>query len=81
MIYSDGAGAAIIEGSEDETGMLSYESGTYAVDEANYLFFGKSYNTDLDPDTRYIKMHGRKIYEFALTTVPAAMKSCLTKAE
>jgi 3-oxoacyl-[acyl-carrier-protein] synthase-3 len=38
------------------------------MDEANYLFFGKSYNTDLDPDTRYIKMHGRKIYEFALTT-------------
>jgi hypothetical protein len=37
-------------------------------------FFCKSYNTELDPDTRYIKMHGRKIYEFALTTVPAAMK-------
>jgi 3-oxoacyl-[acyl-carrier-protein] synthase-3 len=49
--------------------MLSYESGTYAMDEANY--FGKSYNPNLDPDTRYIKMHGRKIYEFALTTVPA----------
>jgi 3-oxoacyl-[acyl-carrier-protein] synthase-3 len=43
--------------------MLSYESGTYAMDEANYLFFGKSYNTELDPDTRYIKMHGRKIYD------------------
>jgi 3-oxoacyl-[acyl-carrier-protein] synthase III len=40
----------------------------------------KSYNTELDPDTRYIKMHGRKIYEFALTTVPAAMKSCLDKS-
>jgi 3-oxoacyl-[acyl-carrier-protein] synthase-3 len=59
---------------------MSYESGTYAMDEANYLFFGKSYNTELDPDTRYIKMHGRKIYEFALTTVPAAMKSCLDKS-
>ncbi|TDD75854.1 3-oxoacyl-ACP synthase III family protein [Flavobacterium caseinilyticum] len=80
MIYSDGAGAAIIEASEDETGMLSYESGTYANDEANYLFFGKSYNQDLDPDIRYIKMYGRKIYEFALTTVPAAMKSCLDKS-
>jgi 3-oxoacyl-[acyl-carrier-protein] synthase-3 len=80
MIYSDGAGAAIIEASDDDTGMLSYESGTYAIDEANYLFFGKSYNTDLDPDTRYIKMHGRKIYEFALNTVPAAMKSCLDKS-
>ncbi|MGA9639749.1 3-oxoacyl-ACP synthase III family protein, partial [Flavobacterium sp.] len=43
-------------------------------------FFGKSYNIDLDPDTRYIKMHGRKIYEFALSNVPLAMKSCLDKS-
>nr|WP_309755465.1 ketoacyl-ACP synthase III [Flavobacterium sp.] len=77
MIYSDGAGASIIEASEDETGMLSHESATYAIDEAHYLFFGKSYNSDLGPDTRYIKMYGRKIYEFALSQVPAAMKSCL----
>lgn len=80
MIYSDGAGAAIIEASDDETGMLSYESATYAYDEADYLFFGKSYNTELDQNTRYIKMHGRKIYEFALSNVPAAMKSCLDKS-
>jgi 3-oxoacyl-(acyl-carrier-protein) synthase III len=80
MIYSDGAGASIIEASDDESGMLSYESATYANDEANYLFFGKSYNPDLDPDTRYIKMYGRKIYEFALNNVPAAMKSCLDKS-
>jgi hypothetical protein len=37
-----------------------YHGGTYAMDEANYLFFGKSYNTELDPDTRYIKMHAVK---------------------
>lgn len=80
MIYSDGAGASIIEASNDETGMLAYESATYANDEANYLFFGKSYNPDLDPDTRYIKMYGRKIYEFALSQVPAAMKNCLDKS-
>lgn len=80
MIYSDGAGAAIIEASDDETGMLAYESATYANDEANYLFFGKSYNPELDPDTRYIKMYGRKIYEFALNQVPVAMKSCLDKS-
>lgn len=80
MIYSDGAGAAIIEASEDEAGMLSYESATYANDEAGFLFFGKSYNPDLDPDIRYIKMYGRKIYEFAISQVPAAMKSCLDKS-
>lgn len=80
MIYSDGAGASIIEASDDESGLLSYESATFANDEAGYLFFGKSYNPDLDPETKYIKMYGRKIYEFALSNVPSAMKSCLDKS-
>lgn len=80
MIYSDGAGATIIEASGDETGLLAHESATFAYDEAYYLFFGSSYNKDLDPDVRYIKMHGRKIYEFALNQVPLAMKSCLDKS-
>lgn len=80
MIYSDGAGASILEASEDEAGLLSYESATYATDEANYLYFGKSYNPDLDPDIKYIKMYGRKIYEFALSQVPLAMKNCLDKS-
>jgi 3-oxoacyl-[acyl-carrier-protein] synthase-3 len=80
MIYSDGAGASIIEASNDASGMLSYESATFANEEAGYLFFGKSYNTELDPDTKYIKMYGRKIYEFALSNVPTAMQSCLDKS-
>lgn len=80
MIYSDGAGASILEASTDETGLLSYESATFANDEANFLFFGKSYNPDLDPDIKYIKMYGRKIYEFALNNVPCAMKSCLDES-
>lgn len=80
MIYSDGAGASIIEASDDETGLLAYESATYAYEEAYHLFFGKSFNKDLDPDVRYIKMHGRKIYEFALSRVPQAMKDCLDKS-
>ncbi|TDO77331.1 3-oxoacyl-[acyl-carrier-protein] synthase-3 [Flavobacterium chryseum] len=80
MIYSDGAGASILEASQDEAGLLSYESATFANDEANFLYFGKSYNPDLDPDIKYIKMYGRKIYEFALSKVPLAMKDCLDKS-
>ncbi|WDO14338.1 ketoacyl-ACP synthase III [Flavobacterium sp. WW92] len=80
MIYADGAGATIVEGTEDSEGILSYESATFAYEEANYLYFGESYNKDLDPDVRYIKMFGRKIYEFALSQVPCAMKSCLGKS-
>ena len=80
MIYSDGAGATVVEACDDKDGLLSYESGTFSYDEANYLYFGKSFNKDLDPDVRYIKMYGRKIYEFALSKVPQAMKNCLDKS-
>ena len=36
--------------------------------------------TNEHPDVRYIKMHGRKIYEFALNNVPNAMKVALDKS-
>lgn len=77
MIYSDGAGATVIEATNDEGGILAHESATFAFDEAKYLFFGESYNKELNSDVCYIKMYGRKIYEFALNNVPKAMKECL----
>lgn len=77
MIYADGAGAAIIEATATNEGILAFDSATFAIEEANYLFFGNSFDKSLDADVRYIKMHGRKIYEFALKNVPLAMKECL----
>ncbi len=79
MIYSDGAGATILEGLPDSGNILAHESCTHANGEAYYLFFGDSYNKDSDKDVRFIKMYGRKIYEFALTHVPSAMQVCLDK--
>ena len=80
MIYADGAGATILETTDENCGILSHESASYTYTEKDYLFYGKSFNNDLDPDVFYIKMHGRKIYEFALSNVPTAMKSCLEKS-
>jgi 3-oxoacyl-[acyl-carrier-protein] synthase-3 len=80
MIYSDGAGATILEATDEDGGVLSHESATFTYDEANYLFFGSSFNTQHDSNVRYIKMHGRKIYEFALIEVPKAMAACLEKS-
>ncbi|MCB0399047.1 MAG: ketoacyl-ACP synthase III [Winogradskyella sp.] len=81
MIYSDGAGASIVEATDDSnSGILAHESASFTYDEAYYLYFGNSNNKALCPDTRYIKMHGRKIYEFALTNVAQAMKDCLEKS-
>jgi 3-oxoacyl-[acyl-carrier-protein] synthase-3 len=82
MIYADGAGACVLELVEGEKkeGILSYIAASYASKEAYYLYLGKSNLERSDPKIRYIKMHGRKIYEFALIHVPFAMKTCLDKA-
>jgi 3-oxoacyl-[acyl-carrier-protein] synthase-3 len=79
MIYSDGAGAVILEATDNEGGILAHDSATYALDEAHYIYFGETNNQEISDKRRYIKMYGRKIYEFALNNVPNAMKSCLDK--
>lgn len=80
MIYSDGAGAVIVEESNEESGIIAHESATYALDEAHFIYFGETNNPENTSQRRYIKMYGRKIYEFALTNVPLALKSCLDKS-
>lgn len=80
MIYADGAGAVVIEKSTDDCGIISHATESHTLNEADFIHFGKSYNCDHDPNVRYIKMFGKKIYEFALTHVPLAMKECLDKS-
>lgn len=80
MIYSDGAGASVIEATSEEGGILAHLSATYAFDEAHFIYFGESNNLEKKDNRRYIKMFGRKIYEFALNHVPQAMKACLEKS-
>lgn len=80
MIYSDGAGATVLELTQEEGGIINHSSATFAMNEANLLFMGNSYNSELTPSTKYLKMFGRKIYEFALNNVPTAMKDCLDES-
>lgn len=81
MIFSDGAGACVVETTDSSnTGILSSSTLSHCEDETFYLFMGKSNFPESDPRTRYIKMNGRKVYEYAIKHVPDAMKSCLDKA-
>jgi len=80
MIFSDGAGAVVAEyretGNEGQ-GVLGSVAKTYSLEEIDYINMGMSYYPDSDPAIRYIKMKGRKVYEFAMKSVPAGMKHCL----
>tara|TARA_B100000989_G_scaffold293241_1_gene270324 strand:- start:767 stop:1822 length:1056 start_codon:yes stop_codon:yes gene_type:complete len=76
MIYADGAGAAVVEQVDDQAGILSHKTVTYTYEgEANFIFYGPSNQSR--KGTKYIKMQGRKVYEFALSKVPAAIQNCL----
>lgn len=80
MIYSDGAGAVILEADAEAGGILAHETVTHTREEVQFIYFGKSNNAEEKSNTHYIKMYGRKVYNFALTNVPLAMKSCLDKS-
>jgi 3-oxoacyl-[acyl-carrier-protein] synthase-3 len=81
MIFSDGAGACIVEHSDDSnTGILASSVQSHCDDETYFLYLGKSYHPEGEEATRYIKMKGRKVYEYAIKNVPIAMKECIEKA-
>ncbi|WP_167341890.1 MULTISPECIES: 3-oxoacyl-ACP synthase III family protein [Nonlabens] len=80
MIYSDGAGAAIVEPSMDEHGILGQATATYTEEETYFIFNETSYNKEIEDKTQYIKMYGRRIYNFALSKVPDGMKAAMDQA-
>mgnify|MGYP000682875766 CR=1 FL=1 len=82
MIYADGAGATIIEAMESETpvGILSHQTRSDTVEHAFELWMDKSYDPKYTGNEVYLKMYGRKLYNYALTNVPSTVKESLEKA-
>lgn len=83
MLYADGAGATILEArkSDSPTGILVHSTRSDTLRHAKMLFMDKSYNPDFTPkDNIFLKMHGRKLYQYALEHVPQAIKDCLEKS-
>ncbi len=82
MIFSDGAGATIVEGvvSNEPIGILSHSSRSDSNPYMNLLTFGKSYNPDYDSKELLIKMAGHKVYVYALSFVPGVVKDSIDKA-
>lgn len=82
MIYADGAGAVVLEARESNVpvGILSHKSRSDTFLYSDMLRMGKSNHPDhSDSSDLFIKMNGRKLYQYALETVPPAIKACLEK--
>jgi len=82
MIYADGAGATILEAIENRepVGILSHAARSDALKHAYMLRMDKSYNPNYKGNELFLKMDGRKLYEYALKTVPRVVKESLEKA-
>jgi len=83
MLYADGAGAVVLEGRESTTpiGIIAHKTRSDTLHHAGLLHMGPSYNTDFDePKDLFLKMNGRRLYQYALETVPQAIKVCLDKS-
>lgn len=81
MIFADGAGAALLEAveSDEPVGMLKHAVQTDTEEHLDLLRMDEPYNPDLKGKNLYLKMYGRRLYNYALTNVPQLAKECLDK--
>lgn len=81
MIFADGAGAVVVSASEDsDSGIISESTICFNGEELSYLETGPSLNLNHCVERQFVRMRGRKIYEFALKYVPNAIKNTIDKA-
>lgn len=82
MIYSDGAGAAVIEAQQrtDAAGFLTHATRSDTLKHARLLWMGPSYMDGHEPERLFVKMYGRKLYSYAVNHVPALVKDTLDRA-
>jgi 3-oxoacyl-[acyl-carrier-protein] synthase-3 len=80
MIYSDGAGAALVEATHGDAGILAHVTRSDTLEEAYLLWIDKSYNPKLNGGNLFLKMQGHEIYKYAVKTVPEVVKQSLDKA-
>jgi 3-oxoacyl-[acyl-carrier-protein] synthase III len=81
MIFSDGAGAIVLEYKDvTNEGVLSAGVLSHSGEELDYLYMDDPYYNETNTEIKFMKMKGRKVYEYALKHVPEAMKECLDKS-
>jgi 3-oxoacyl-[acyl-carrier-protein] synthase III len=81
MIFADGAGAVVVKRTDEENvGIIAHNTICDNGPELNYLANGSSLNKDSDQNRIYVRMQGRKIYEYALKNVPIAIKETIDDA-
>ena len=84
VLFGDGAGAVVLESSDQPTGVLSFSMGTRGADYDALIHRASGCvhppgDEPFDESVRYLQMDGRRILGFAVRTVRAAVRRELAK--
>lgn len=79
MIFADGAGAVVLEArwSDQPVGVLKHVARTDTSEHLGLLRMDKAFDPKKSDGNLYLKMHGRGVYNYALTYVPLVAQECL----
>jgi len=78
MLYSDGAGAVLLESKEaNQGGIIGHRTVSNCAQELSYLRMDKAFDRSIDNERLYLKMNGRRVYRYAVETVPQLILDCL----
>lgn len=80
MIYADGAGATVVEATDDDAGVLAHVTRSDTYRNAFLIRLGAPYHPLNGGNDKFLKMQGHNIYKYALRTVPLVVKQALEKS-
>ncbi len=85
VLFGDGAGAVVVQVSDQPSGVLSYVLGSDGSGAEHLILPGGGTNAPpthetLDQGLQYLKMNGRQIFKFATRVLGKALKQAIQKA-
>jgi 3-oxoacyl-[acyl-carrier-protein] synthase-3 len=82
ILFGDGAGAALVEQNETESGFLGYYMRSEG--EGGQLLYRTGLSKEIDGmaliDTQKVVQNGREVYKWAVSTIPVGMQTLLQNA-
>ncbi|MEL6834127.1 MAG: 3-oxoacyl-[acyl-carrier-protein] synthase III C-terminal domain-containing protein [Bacteroidota bacterium] len=82
LLYSDGAGAVILEAKEGSTptGIIGHRTRTDTFSKGEMLWMDTSYKSSVEENpTLYLKMKGKNVFRYAMTEIPRLIKELLVQ--
>ena len=82
MLFSDGAGATVLQGSPGgEGGIVYHKAISSCQEEIDYLKMGPSYNRDKSPHEVCLKMDGKKVFKYGFQEIPGLILKGLESSD